>query len=129
MTKGSQTQSKKTNKPKAKASEELDLLDDSEESGDEVKKAKKSSNTHKDTFQYKVGIDRALPPISNNTEIFSDMMGNALDNGLLDALQHLGNGKIRVATMCSGTESPILAAHLFSEGQLPFVTPKTQDIL
>lgn len=44
----------------------------------------------------------------------------ALDQGLEEPLNYLGRKSIRVATMCSGTESPLLALDLISQGEFFF---------
>ncbi|KAK8236798.1 hypothetical protein HDK77DRAFT_484154 [Phyllosticta capitalensis] len=60
------------------------------------------------------GLDPNLPPLSNIQDIFTDLTNNALGQGLNEALQELAGTKLRVATMCSGTESPLLALQLIS---------------
>ena len=55
------------------------------------------------------GLDETLAPLCDIRDIFADMTTKALDSGLREALQHLRGHSVRVATMCSGTESPILA--------------------
>ncbi|KAI0578561.1 DNA repair protein rad8 [Pyrenophora tritici-repentis] len=55
------------------------------------------------------GIDLSLPPLSNIEDCMSDMTKKSLQLGLLGALDHLKGRTIKVATMCSGTESPLLA--------------------
>ena len=55
------------------------------------------------------GIDLNLPPLSSIQECMSDMTTKAVQLGLCEALESLGERLIRVATMCSGTESPLLA--------------------
>lgn len=56
-----------------------------------------------------------------------DKPGEPLNSGALDAmLKHRGNSPWQVATMCSGTESPILALSLIQQsltqaGKMPFV--------
>lgn len=69
------------------------------------------------------GIDETLPPIHDIEDIFEDMAKKAIQQGLGKALEALKNQEIRVATMCSGTESPILALDLIFNGMrssLPF---------
>jgi hypothetical protein len=61
------------------------------------------------------GIDFSLPPISSVEEAFADMAAKALELGLDDVLEKLGGHQIEVATMCSGTESPLLAFDLLSK--------------
>jgi hypothetical protein len=51
-----------------------------------------------------------LPPISDITAIFDDLVSRIPDIQIV-ARQVLGR-KLRVATMCSGTESPLLALDL-----------------
>ncbi|KAL5459268.1 hypothetical protein PMIN06_002932 [Paraphaeosphaeria minitans] len=52
------------------------------------------------------GIDFSLPPMHDNEAIFADLTSRAVDLGLADALKKLDRS-INVATMCSGTESPL----------------------
>lgn len=50
------------------------------------------------------------PPIHEIPAIFHDLVGRA--SGMKKVAQHLQGRKMRVATMCSGTESPLLALEL-----------------
>lgn len=50
-----------------------------------------------------------LPPLIRNSDIFRDMTENIISLGFGDVLTQLDGHPLRVATMCSGTESPILA--------------------
>lgn len=87
-----------------------------------------------DNWSYKNGLASHLKPICKIDDIFADMTDRALQkigNGFgkkkqshidrsdgktfLDFLNHLNGRKLRIATMCSGTESPILALNLISE--------------
>jgi hypothetical protein len=68
-------------------------------------------------YKYKIGTQEHLKPIHKIPDIFADMAENAMKVGLADFLKHLNGRKLKVATMCSGTESPILALNLFSEGE------------
>ncbi|KAK7183834.1 hypothetical protein PSPO01_10170 [Paraphaeosphaeria sporulosa] len=52
------------------------------------------------------GIDLSLPPMHDNETIFADLTSRAVDLGLADALKKIDRA-INVATMCSGTESPL----------------------
>jgi site-specific DNA-cytosine methylase len=61
------------------------------------------------------GIDFNLPPIDNIEDSFMDMTAKALELGLDDALDTLNGRQINVATMCSGTESPLLAIKQISK--------------
>ncbi|KAK2879373.1 hypothetical protein FQN49_000940 [Arthroderma sp. PD_2] len=60
----------------------------------------------------KPGLDRSLPPISKIEDIFEDLTARALNNGFDSFLNHIGFRELRVATMCSGTESPLLALEM-----------------
>ncbi|KAH7091264.1 hypothetical protein FB567DRAFT_269948 [Paraphoma chrysanthemicola] len=62
------------------------------------------------------GIDFDLPPIDNIEDIFRDLATKAVDLGLANALGRLKGRPINVTTMCSGTESPLLALDLLSKG-------------
>ncbi|KAK1021151.1 hypothetical protein LTS16_026707, partial [Friedmanniomyces endolithicus] len=55
------------------------------------------------------GLDLDLPPLSDTFQIFEDMTSKALTLGLREATKHLAGTPLRIATMCSGTESPLLA--------------------
>lgn len=81
----------------------------------------------RDTFQYKLGIKDDLQPISKNSDIFADMTNRAVDLGLDRVLKRLDGRPLKVATMCSGTESPLLALGLVSEGMMISLTPKLRS--
>ena len=70
-----------------------------------------------DPWTYKSGISDHLPPIHDITDIFDDMTRNAVRLGLRGPLGHLADYKLKVATMCSGTESPLLALQLISDSK------------
>ena len=61
------------------------------------------------------GLNLHLPPINDIASIFADMTERALGLGLRSALEHLGTRKLNVATMCSGTESPMLALEMICD--------------
>jgi hypothetical protein len=82
---------------------------------------KKSSSTAEGK-----GIDFSLPPISSVEEAFADMAAKALELGLEDVLEKLGGHQIEVATMCSGTESPLLAFDLLSKALVEAGRPPLQ---
>jgi hypothetical protein len=58
-----------------------------------------------------------LPPLHTLTDIFADMASNALKMGFEHVLSRLGSRPLRVATMCSGTEAPLLALELIQTGK------------
>ncbi|KAL4910325.1 hypothetical protein BDW74DRAFT_186376 [Aspergillus multicolor] len=53
-----------------------------------------------------------LPPLHKLSGIFESLTKRAMDLGLGDFLDHLGGRRLRVATVCSGTESPLLALEM-----------------
>ena len=61
------------------------------------------------------GLNANLKPLSNIRDIFADLTSNAISHGLLDFLRTIGARKLKVCTLCSGTESPLLALQLISE--------------
>ncbi|GAA6033422.1 hypothetical protein JCM8097_006743 [Rhodosporidiobolus ruineniae] len=67
---------------------------------------KKTSNRAEDA------LDTSLPPMTNIHSIFSDLTARFAPE-LAPVVEEV-NRPIRVATMCSGTEAPILALGLFS---------------
>ena len=56
--------------------------------------------------------DSSLPPISRLPDIFRDIISRLSEVKAL--AEHIEGRKLRVATMCSGTESPLLALNLIS---------------
>ncbi|KAF6761679.1 DNA repair protein rad8 [Ephemerocybe angulata] len=55
----------------------------------------------------------SLPPINDIPAIFADLVDNAPK--LQEVAEHIKGRKLRVATMCSGTESPLLALELIQK--------------
>jgi hypothetical protein len=98
-----------------------------EEAEDDVpdanaKKAEKKKTAkdfqYKDSFTYKIGVDEALKPICDIKDIFGDITDKACKLGLEKVITHLKGRRLKIATMCSGTESPLLAIQLVSDGKL-----------
>lgn len=58
-----------------------------------------------------------LPPLHRLADIFADMASKALELGFEHVLSRLGSRPLRVATMCSGTEAPLLALELIQTGK------------
>jgi hypothetical protein len=58
----------------------------------------------------------SMPPINDIPEIFDDLVSRT--TGIKEVAEHLNGRKLRVATMCSGTESPLLALDLIREALL-----------
>jgi hypothetical protein len=100
------------------------LLDDEVDVSLELEPAARSRTAttgarNSDRWSYKGGIDETLPPMHDLGEIFEDITKNALNKGLRAALGHLAGKKLRIATMCSGTESPVLALDLIRDSEQP----------
>lgn len=60
-----------------------------------------------------------LPPMDTLEEIFRDIAAKAMSLGFDKVLKRLGERPLRVATVCSGTESPILAMEMLQQGKSP----------
>lgn len=60
------------------------------------------------------GLKLSLPPINNISAMFRDMVSKCVGD-LSEAADVLKDRLLRVGTMCSGTESPILAFQQISE--------------
>lgn len=54
-----------------------------------------------------------LPPINEIPAIFDDLVSRIPE--IREVVEHVHGRKLRVATMCSGTESPLLALELIQE--------------
>lgn len=61
-------------------------------------------------------LDQSLPPMHKLEEIFQDLASNASRLGLRNVLDILGDRPLKVATVCSGTESPLLALEMIEKG-------------
>ncbi|KAG0709412.1 hypothetical protein DFH29DRAFT_842204 [Suillus ampliporus] len=58
----------------------------------------------------------SLPPIHETPAMFRDLVSRL--PGIKDVAEHIKGRKLRVATMCSGTESPLLALDLIGQVML-----------
>ena len=58
-------------------------------------------------------LDLTLPPMHQINEIFDDIALKAKEAGIESFLDHIGSRKLKVATMCSGTEAPVMALEMF----------------
>lgn len=70
-----------------------------------------------DSLKSKLAIDLDRPPLDCIQDIFDDIAKKAEELGFNDVLSHLGSRKLRVVTMCSGTESPLLSLKMFAESK------------
>lgn len=59
-----------------------------------------------------------LPPMHSLDDIYASMTSHAMTNGLGGFLGHM-NRPLRVATVCSGTESPLLALEMVQRCMFP----------
>lgn len=84
---------------------------------------KTASRNGKKDYIHRMFLDGSLSPLSNLTEIFHDMVNNAWNKiALPEALSFLSDKEINVATMCSGTESPLLALGKIQHGKCSLIT-------
>jgi hypothetical protein len=60
-------------------------------------------------------LDLTLPPLTHIQDIFLDITKKALTKGFDQVLDFLKGGDLKVGTMCSGTESPLLALRLVQQ--------------
>jgi hypothetical protein len=67
-----------------------------------------------DKYSYRIGYDDKLPPLSTVEQWFGDLTAKAHAQGFRNAIDWLNGRGLKVATMCSGTESPILALNQIS---------------
>jgi hypothetical protein len=79
--------------------------EDEDENEDEVGTTSKKE-------KYTSPEDSSLPPISRLPDIFLDIVSRQSEVTTL--AEHIKGRTLRVATMCSGTESPLLALNLIS---------------
>lgn len=65
-----------------------------------------------------LGVNLTLCPMHALTHIFEHLTASAFQLGLKDVFVEILKGrKLKIATMCSGTESPILACRMLSNGE------------
>ena len=62
-------------------------------------------------------LAHGLPPMSKLDDIYEDMTGRAMELGFERVLGHLGERPLRVVTVCSGTESPLLALEMVQKSK------------
>ncbi|KAI1081089.1 hypothetical protein F5B20DRAFT_71375 [Whalleya microplaca] len=60
------------------------------------------------------GLDQQLKPITNVHAAFEDLVKRGIEEGL-DKIANRGGYKLRVATMCSGTEAPVFSLKMIAE--------------
>ena len=84
-----------------------------------TKKEKKDDDaSENEFFTFTPGIDQSLPALSDIQDIFNDITSRAYESGFNEAVDLLDGRVINVATICSGTESPLLALDMICDGKL-----------
>ncbi|RVX72555.1 hypothetical protein B0A52_03745 [Exophiala mesophila] len=73
-------------------------------------------------------LDLDQPPMPDIDTIFDDLASRAAAMGLGEALNLFGKRKIRVFTMCSGAESPIIALELLQQSLRNAVPGQSIDL-
>lgn len=96
-------------------SDEDDLIEDDKPVQTSAKARKQTNTANSSQKRAGKGIDLDLPPLNNISDLFADMSAKASRLGLCKVLENLDGHAINVATMCSGTESPLLALGLLSK--------------
>lgn len=75
-------------------------------------------NQLRHNFSPKNGLAGDLPPIHDLKQIFEQITLHAVhEHGFREFLKALNGRQLRVATVCSGTESPILALEMVVSGE------------
>jgi hypothetical protein len=90
-----------------------------DENEDEIEKTKTGTKArqNKDQMVRYNGLNKNLKPLDRIDDIFLDLTENALKNGLPDFLESFGSERLKVCTICSGTESPLLALQMIQESE------------
>ncbi|KAL2800195.1 hypothetical protein BJX66DRAFT_350936 [Aspergillus keveii] len=57
----------------------------------------------------------SLPPLYKLSDIYKSLADKAIGLGLDQVLEHLGERQLRVVTVCSGTEAPLLALEMVED--------------
>ncbi|KAG8999653.1 hypothetical protein FRB94_003868 [Tulasnella sp. JGI-2019a] len=95
-------------KSKSAASSKVATSDDEEEEEDSDDENMGGDEPMAKKGKQKIRPDLSdLPPLTNISDIFADLVNRIPD--LIKVAEKLKGKKLRVATMCSGTESPLLA--------------------
>ncbi len=91
--------------------------DDAGDNEEEEPVQQPEGGANTEPFVKYIGLNDHLPPMNNIHDIFADLTNNALGRGLGDFLEALGSGRLKVATLCSGTESPLLALQMVQDSE------------
>lgn len=93
--------------------EEEVVVDEPEEEEEEEEEEQQTTTRTSKKGSWIPPDESDLPPITTVPEMFDDLVKNA--KGIAQVAKHVQGRKLRVATMCSGTESPLLALGLIFE--------------
>lgn len=95
------------------AEKDFDQDDDEDQFDDEMDASEEVDvDTKGKKDKYVAPEDSSLPPLSSLSDIFADLVDRLPE--LKELAIHLTGRKLRVATMCSGTESPLLALRMIT---------------
>jgi hypothetical protein len=61
----------------------------------------------------------SLPPLYKLSDIYKSLADKAINLGLDEVLEYLGERPLRVVTVCSGTEAPLLALEMVKDSEYP----------
>lgn len=89
-----------------------DQVDDDEE---DIEVPKRGVRGRKDRLYAYNGLDETLPPLPTLPDIFADLSRKALDLGLREILEKSPSIVLKIATLCSGTEAPLLALQMIRD--------------
>lgn len=83
-----------------------------------LNRPKQYKKIFKDNFTFKSGMNPDSPPMSTLEAMFGHMTNKAIRKGFDKVLLRLDGLPINIATMCSGTESPILGLRMVAQRKL-----------
>ncbi|EPQ62269.1 BgtA-21149 [Blumeria graminis f. sp. tritici] len=67
---------------------------------------------------FKLGYDNSREPLATIDSIFEHLTGEFVKNNLFTSMiEHLNGRSLRIATMCSGTECPVIALEFICESK------------
>jgi hypothetical protein len=78
---------------------------------------KKTQNSKSEKKGAQIWKNWDLPPLNNIEEIIGDMAAKATQMNIKSELKKLRGRPINVATMCSGTESPLIFLNMIAKGK------------
>lgn len=85
-----------------------------------ITRPKPHTKKYTDTHKYESGIAGNLPDVSKIDKVFLKIIEKLMPLGLEHTLEMLDNRPLNIATMCSGTEAPVLCFRLTNQGKSKF---------